>query len=45
MMFNDEWQNEIVNCKKLSKQNKIVKGFKSSFDKINCNITVINKQK
>ena len=38
MMFNDEWQNEIVNCKKLSKQNKIVKGFKSSFDKINRHI-------
>lgn len=38
MIFDDKWQNEIANCKKLSKQNKIVKGFKSNFDKVNRNI-------
>ena len=32
-----DWQNEIVDCKQLSKQNKITKGFKSSFSKIERN--------
>ena len=34
MMFDNEWQKEIANCKKLSKQNKITNGFRIGFDKI-----------
>ena len=37
-MFDNEWQKEIANCKKLSKQNKITKGFKNNFNKVNRNI-------
>ncbi|MBO4956947.1 MAG: Smr/MutS family protein [Rickettsiales bacterium] len=40
---NEDWLNEIQNCKQIKKQNRVVKDFKNSFDKrINNNNKEIN---